>query len=197
MICLCQGIWVAFQEGRLEQRKGWRGKNSRRWAGVRLEGAGKVWLRWAVLSRPWGPRAMNSILESDRLARILNLPLPECATCPPSLKTHESFSLTRPDQGWRMDTCICMAEYLRCSPETITTLLIGYTPDTKCFWCLKKKWIKILFSFLKGEMQSCPLGEEIYTCSTSAVTSGEGAPLPPHENARRRDQGMGSPRTHC
>ena len=27
----------------------------------------------------------------------------------------------------RMDTCICMAESLHCSPETITTLLIGYT----------------------------------------------------------------------
>ena len=28
----------------------------------------------------------------------------------------------------RMDTCICMAESLCCSPETLTTLLIGYTP---------------------------------------------------------------------
>ena len=28
----------------------------------------------------------------------------------------------------RMDTCICMAEYLCSSPETITTLLISYTP---------------------------------------------------------------------
>ena len=28
----------------------------------------------------------------------------------------------------RMDTCICMAESLCSSPETITTLLIGYTP---------------------------------------------------------------------
>ena len=28
----------------------------------------------------------------------------------------------------RMDTCVCMAEFLHCSPETITTLLIGYTP---------------------------------------------------------------------
>ena len=28
----------------------------------------------------------------------------------------------------RMDTCIRMAESLRCSPETITTLLIGYIP---------------------------------------------------------------------
>ena len=26
----------------------------------------------------------------------------------------------------RMDTCICIAESLRCSPETITTLLISY-----------------------------------------------------------------------
>ena len=28
----------------------------------------------------------------------------------------------------RMDTCIWMAESLGCPPETITTLLIGYTP---------------------------------------------------------------------
>jgi len=27
----------------------------------------------------------------------------------------------------RMDTCMCMAKSLPCSPETITTLLIGYT----------------------------------------------------------------------
>ena len=35
--------------------------------------------------------------------------------------------------GWegslrRMDTCIFMAESLHCSPETITILLIDYTP---------------------------------------------------------------------
>ena len=28
----------------------------------------------------------------------------------------------------RMVTCICMAKSLHCSPETITTLLISYTP---------------------------------------------------------------------
>ena len=28
----------------------------------------------------------------------------------------------------RMHTCICMAELLHCSPETITPLLISYTP---------------------------------------------------------------------
>ena len=27
----------------------------------------------------------------------------------------------------RMDTCICMPESLHCSPETVTTLLIGHT----------------------------------------------------------------------
>ena len=30
-----------------------------------------------------------------------------------------------------MDTCVCIAESLPCSPETITTLLIGYTPIQK------------------------------------------------------------------
>ena len=28
----------------------------------------------------------------------------------------------------RMDTCVCVAELLRSSPETITALLIGYAP---------------------------------------------------------------------
>ena len=31
----------------------------------------------------------------------------------------------------RMDACICMAESLHCSPETITTLLTGCTPIQK------------------------------------------------------------------
>ena len=33
----------------------------------------------------------------------------------------------------RMDTCMCMAEPLRCSPETITTLLVGYIPTQNVF----------------------------------------------------------------
>ena len=32
-----------------------------------------------------------------------------------------------------MDTCIYIAESLHCSPETITTLLIGYTPKQNVF----------------------------------------------------------------
>ena len=35
--------------------------------------------------------------------------------------------------GGRMDTCICMAESLHCSPETIATLSIGYTPIQNVF----------------------------------------------------------------
>ena len=47
-----------------------------------------------------------------------------------------------------MDTCICMAESLCCSPETITTLLTGYTPiqNTK-FKSLKKKKITCPVSY--------------------------------------------------
>ena len=28
----------------------------------------------------------------------------------------------------RMDTCVCMTESLCCPPETVTTLLLDYTP---------------------------------------------------------------------
>ena len=43
-----------------------------------------------------------------------------------------------------MDTCMCMAESLCCSPETITTLLIGYSllyfiTHTKSFLKIKEK----------------------------------------------------------
>ena len=49
--------------------------------------------------------------------------------------------------GGGMDTWICMAESLHCPPETITMLLIGYTPIQKRK--LKKSklsgWSYILF----------------------------------------------------
>ena len=52
----------------------------------------------------------------------------------------------------RMDTCICMAESLCCSPETITTLLIGFTPIQN------KKFLKIC----KDDLQSVRVGTEQY-----------------------------------
>ena len=38
-----------------------------------------------------------------------------------------------------MDTCVCMAESLHCSPEAITTLLIGCTQIQNDLLFLKKK----------------------------------------------------------
>ena len=39
----------------------------------------------------------------------------------------------------RMDTYICMAESLHCSPEIMTTLLIGYIPIQNVFGVKKNK----------------------------------------------------------
>ena len=57
----------------------------------------------------------------------------------------------------RMDTCACMTESLLLSPETITTLLIGYTPiQNKTF---KKYWNTVDYN---------------HFCSTEALTSTNG-----------------------
>ena len=40
----------------------------------------------------------------------------------------------------RMDTCICTADSLSCSPETITTWLIAYTPKQNKKLVKKKMW---------------------------------------------------------
>ena len=45
----------------------------------------------------------------------------------------------------RMDTCMCMAESLRSSPETITTLLIGYISMQNVFG------VKKIIKFKKKE----------------------------------------------
>ena len=43
--------------------------------------------------------------------------------------TNKDLPYSTGNSVWeRMDACICMAESLCCAPETITTLLIGYTP---------------------------------------------------------------------
>ena len=47
----------------------------------------------------------------------------------------------------RKDTCVCMAESLCCSPEAVTTLLIGYTPiQNKKFEKKKRKNFFYLFT---------------------------------------------------
>ena len=62
----------------------------------------------------------------------------------------------------RMDTCICMAESLPCSPEIITTLLIGCTliPNKK----LKKKKdrsLKIIFRISLGIIRKKFLSSQV------------------------------------
>ena len=39
----------------------------------------------------------------------------------------------------RIGTCVCMAESLCCSPDTTTTLLIGYTPMQNKMFKFEKK----------------------------------------------------------
>ena len=47
----------------------------------------------------------------------------------------------------RTDTCICMAESISCSLETITTLLIGFMPKTESFF-LKSCSFAIMYACL-------------------------------------------------
>ena len=44
---------------------------------------------------------------------------------------HTYGILKKSDHWGRMDTCVCVAEALCCSPETITALLIGYINTKK------------------------------------------------------------------
>ena len=49
----------------------------------------------------------------------------------------------------KMDTCVCMAVFLLCSPEIITILLISCTPiENKKFKLKKIKKIKSWINFL-------------------------------------------------
>ena len=60
----------------------------------------------------------------------------------PAENIRTGFAFYQP--GWegslgRMDTCISMADSLRCSPEVTTTLLISYTPTPNKKVYIKKK----------------------------------------------------------
>ena len=58
-------------------------------------------------------------------------------------------SLDAMGAGRRMDTCVCMAESFRGSPEIITILLISCTPiENKKFKLKKIKKIKSWINFL-------------------------------------------------
>ena len=54
----------------------------------------------------------------------------------------------------KMDTCVCMAESLCCSPEIITTLLIGYMPYKIKSFFKKKKNPEAFFFFTLYDFHS-------------------------------------------
>ena len=64
----------------------------------------------------------------------------------------------------RMDTCICMAESLHCLPETITTLLISYTPIQNALGVKKKKRISLFVKICGYNM--CAHDRLLQSCVT-------------------------------
>ena len=56
----------------------------------------------------------------------------------------------------RMDTCICMAKSLGCSPETFTTLLNGYTPVQNKKLLKKKQPTILKLKFPTNHMPEFP-----------------------------------------
>ena len=67
----------------------------------------------------------------------------------------------------RMDMCICMAEFLHCSPETVTTWLISYTSIQK--EKLKKKDSRL--PGIRGRMDTCICTAESFHGSPETVTT--------------------------
>ena len=63
----------------------------------------------------------------------------------------------------KMDTCICMAEFLYCSPETTTQLLLSYIPiQSKKFKLWVKKKVKNRFFYFSYPLLIFPLFSEFF-----------------------------------
>ena len=63
----------------------------------------------------------------------------------------------------KMDTCICMAEFLYCSPETTTQLLHSYIPiQSKKFKLWVKKKVKNRFFYFSYPLLIFPLFSEFF-----------------------------------
>ena len=90
-------------------------------------------------------------------------------------------------QVWgRMNTCICMAKSFCCPPDTITTLLIGYTP-------IKDDRIKfkIDFRFLeKKNIPNCVCALGGRTASAKALRQEYIRVQDRHSGAIWQEQGM-------
>ena len=81
-------------------------------------------------------------------------------------------SLERRGVWGRMDTWTCMVESLCCSPETITTLLISYTPiRNKMFKKQNKMQKKILMSSRKNKTLVYNTGSHTLVCAVLSCFS--------------------------
>ena len=69
---------------------------------------------------------------------------------------HASRLAHKGEYVWgRMDTCICMAESLGCSPETITILLVRHTPmQNRMFKKKKDESVFVPLQNWKAEKES-------------------------------------------
>ena len=65
--------------------------------------------------------------------------------------------------GGRMDTCKCMAESLGCSPETIITFLIGYTPIQNKKYFKRKWWRRVKRGWQRSYWPLRPTGWWVHT----------------------------------
>ena len=94
----------------------------------------------------WEGHAHTTIFKMDNQQKPIVQHMELCSMSCASLNGRRTWG--------RMDTCICiriririricMAESLHCSPETITVLLISYTPIQTAFGVRKKKKINII-----------------------------------------------------
>ena len=80
----------------------------------------------------------------------------------------------------RMDTCICMAESLHCSPETITTLLTGYTPIQNIKFKRNYTVAEIIgLFFFNSDSSHCILESDPNCISRSSKAGMSPCPIPP------------------
>ena len=114
--------------------------------------------------QPW--RNFSMAVESWMLPTLLS----HCYSSLPRKEQSSSMlcgSLDRRGVRGRIAICICMAESLHRSPETITTLLIGYTPiPNKKF--KKQNKTEVL---LKKSQERILIGLTVATCLALVTTT--------------------------
>ena len=101
-----------------------------------------------MFTNSWIPSPQTFLLSLPTLPHPLLAHGDFCLRDPLSFLTVDFYAsniflqILAQDSEYRMDSCICVAESLGCSLETITTLLISYTPIQNEV-CFKKNIVSI------------------------------------------------------